>query len=87
MNEYTEQNREEKAAFCGKHPVVMQTFASFLPTFAAHVGHRLLQLGPLSVCMVADTDVNPGLLPAVGTAFLCNQGGRVGDGKAGETAG
>lgn len=67
----------------------MQTCASFLPTFTAHGGHRLLQLRPLSVCMLADTDVNPGrmLLTAVGAAALCNQGGCVGDGEGGETAG
>lgn len=80
----------------GKHPAVLQTCASLLPTFTAHGGHRLLQLRPLSVCMVADTDVNPGglllrlqlqRLPAAGAAALCDQGGCVGDGEAGETAG
>lgn len=81
------EQRRDTDALCGKHAVVMQTSASFMPTFTAHGGHRLLQLRPLSICMVADTDVDPGLLPAVGAAFLCNQGGSVGDGKAGETAG
>lgn len=66
--------------------VVLQTSASFPPTFAAHGGHRLLQLRPLSVRVVADADINPGL-PAVGVALPRNQGGRVGDGQAGETAG
>lgn len=75
------------AAFGGKRTVVMQTSASFVPTFTAHGGHCLLQLRTLSLCMVADADVNSGQLPAVEGAFLCNQGGCVGDGKAGETTG
>lgn len=81
------QKREDTRLLSAENTVVMQTSASFMPTFTAHGGHRLLQLRPLSVCAVADADVHPGLLPAVGVEFPCNQGGCVGDGKAGETAG
>lgn len=87
--DHEENKAEEKRdtdAFCGRHAVVLHTSASFPPTFAAHGGHRLLQLCPLSVCVVADADVDPGL-PVVGVALLCDQDGRVGDGQAGEAAG
>lgn len=86
MRRIKQKRKETQMLSVGKHAVVLHTSASFPPTFAAHGSHRLLQLCPLSVCVVADADVDPGL-PVVGVALLCDQDGRVGNGQAGEASG
>lgn len=55
-------------------------------TVAPHGDHDLLQVRPLSVCAIADTDVDCWLVVATGFVLLCNQGGGVGDGEAREAA-
>lgn len=60
-----------------------------LPTFATQSSRRLLQRLPLGVCSVADTHVHHrpvAAAAAIVAMFLCNDGGHVADGEAGEGA-
>lgn len=59
-----------------------------LPTFAAQNSRRLLQRLSLGVCAVADTNVHrrPAAAAAIVAVFLCDEGGGVADGEAGEGA-
>lgn len=55
-------------------------------TVAAHDGDGVLKLLPLSICAVADTNVDRRLLAVDGFMFLCNEGGHVGHSEAREAA-
>lgn len=66
--------------------MLVDTFAFLLPTFAAHGSRGVLQRLPLSVRATADANVHHWLVTATGGVFVCDEGGCVGDGEAGEGA-
>lgn len=59
-----------------------------MPTFAAQGGRGLLQRLPLGVRAVADTNVHrrPAAAAAAAALLVCDEGGCVADGEAGEGA-
>ena len=65
---------------------MLHSWTHVFRTPAAHGGDGLLQLLPLSVCTVTDTNVDCGPVAANSFTFLRNQGGSVGDGEGGEAS-